>query len=169
MGCIYIVTNNVNGKVYIGQTTWDAAARWKGHCYAASHGSTRPLACAIRKYTPAAFDILPLIQCEKAQLDFLEVFAIALVRRLWVGKVYNANGGGAAYLPVRRRLRSQNLALMDAEMHAFGVRERARLAQITLRRAQAEQARIAKKDRRPLWLRRLCPLEQAKIDTKSKF
>ena len=31
MGYIYKITNNINGKVYIGKTTKTVEERWKGH------------------------------------------------------------------------------------------------------------------------------------------
>ena len=35
MGCIYIVRNTVNDKVYIGQTVSPLSKRWAAHLYAA--------------------------------------------------------------------------------------------------------------------------------------
>jgi predicted GIY-YIG superfamily endonuclease len=33
-GSIYLITNSVNGKVYVGQTTKTLQQRWAGHVYA---------------------------------------------------------------------------------------------------------------------------------------
>ena len=52
---VYIITNTVNGKIYIGKTR-DMAVRWIDHKAKANRGDQRPgLHRAIRKYGPDAF------------------------------------------------------------------------------------------------------------------
>jgi group I intron endonuclease len=50
IGCIYIVKNNVNFKVYVGQTTRDFDVRWRQHQNDAKCGKDYNLGKAIRKY-----------------------------------------------------------------------------------------------------------------------
>jgi len=38
-GVVYLITNTVNGKVYVGQTTVGVSKRWKGHKDEARKGS----------------------------------------------------------------------------------------------------------------------------------
>ena len=53
---IYKVTNKINGKVYIGQTTRSIKSRWKGHCRSAENNkSNNMFHSAIAKYGPDAF------------------------------------------------------------------------------------------------------------------
>ena len=52
---IYKITNKINGKSYIGQTTKDAQIRWKQHCKCASH--CHALSSAIKKYGKDNFTI----------------------------------------------------------------------------------------------------------------
>ena len=49
LGQIYIIKNNINDKVYIGQTIQDYKRRWHGHKHE-SKSIDRPLYRAMRKY-----------------------------------------------------------------------------------------------------------------------
>jgi hypothetical protein len=55
MGCVYLATNTVNGKAYVGKTTGTMRDRRRGHEYSAEHGSTLPFHRALRKYSADAF------------------------------------------------------------------------------------------------------------------
>lgn len=55
MGCVYIATNRINGKCYVGQTV-NLKVRKKCHRDAVVKGSMLAFHCAIRKYGFAAFD-----------------------------------------------------------------------------------------------------------------
>lgn len=92
---VYQVTNRENGKVYVGQTTMDLAARWCCHVSAAKKVAKTPLARAIRKYGPEAFDVKPLVLVDASALDEAE--------REWIAKLgslspdgYNLTVGGQA-------------------------------------------------------------------------
>ena len=52
---IYKITNKINGKVYIGQTTGSIETRWKAHCKGNSRCSA--ILLAIRKYGKENFKI----------------------------------------------------------------------------------------------------------------
>ncbi len=54
-GIIYKVTNSINGKVYIGQTTMTLRNRWRLHCHVNSTCST--LKKAIEKHGKDAFNV----------------------------------------------------------------------------------------------------------------
>lgn len=45
---IYKITNDVNGKVYIGQTTFSISKRWGEHVKKANANSPCAIHCAIR-------------------------------------------------------------------------------------------------------------------------
>lgn len=90
-GLIYRVTNKVNGKSYIGQTTLTLAQRWACHV---TNRERAPLACAIRKYGREAFSVDEMEQCgDRDALDAAERRWIATLNtRVPAG--YNLTDGG---------------------------------------------------------------------------
>lgn len=91
---VYKVTNTINGKKYIGQTTATLQRRWSAHVRAAKHGSTSIIHNAIRKYGRDAFRIELLQECRSFEkLDEAE--------RRWIAELntiapngYNIEEGG---------------------------------------------------------------------------
>jgi len=71
-GIIYKITNNVNGKIYIGQTTRSMAERWADHC-CATKNTSRPIKNAIKKYGRESFEKEELITyIDQTSLDRME-------------------------------------------------------------------------------------------------
>ena len=56
MGCVYLATNRVNGRQYVGKTRYGLKKRIAGHRDMARNGLGWLLHRAIRKYGPDAFD-----------------------------------------------------------------------------------------------------------------
>lgn len=74
---IYLVTNRVNGKQYVGQTKFSATCRWGQHRYLAKRrGGCVLLNRAINKYGSGAFDVQTLLKCEKELVDDYETMFI---------------------------------------------------------------------------------------------
>ena len=76
---IYSITNVINGKRYIGQST-NIKKRWQRHINDSKNPKTRgyeyPLCRAIRKYGLDYFDFQILENCSKDQLDEREKYWI---------------------------------------------------------------------------------------------
>jgi len=92
---IYLITNKVNGKQYVGLTIGPLDARLKQHIAAAKKGRKAPLPNAIRKYGAEAFTI-KLIRNDARSFDELqqqEIDAISDKNTLIEG--YNSAIGGA--------------------------------------------------------------------------
>ena len=91
MAYIYQATNKVNGKKYIGQTTYDKLRKRIGthwH-YAKTSGSNLPFPNALRKYGKDNFYWIVLEECNTEERGEREVY--------WIDKVkpeYNATKGG---------------------------------------------------------------------------
>lgn len=60
---IYLVTNRINGKQYVGQTIMSVQRRWNNHCYLNTSGSSA-LGNAIRKYGRDAFSVEHIASAE---------------------------------------------------------------------------------------------------------
>ncbi len=92
---IYLITNSVNGKQYVGLTIGTLADRLKQHLAAARKGRKAPLPNAIRKYGESAFSI-QLIRADAQNYEELqdqEINEIAIRDSIRNG--YNSAVGGA--------------------------------------------------------------------------
>ena len=92
MAYIYQITNDINGKIYIGKTEFSIEKRFKEHCADAfkDRNEKRPLYAAMRKYGVEHFHI-ELIE-ETDNPEEREVFWIENKRSFKNG--YNATIGG---------------------------------------------------------------------------
>jgi len=88
IGTIYIATNLVNRKQYVGQTTRNLKRRIRGH----KNKSNYPFSNAIRKYGFEKFKIISF-SCPEENLDWTETFLIKELNTL-VRNGYNLESGG---------------------------------------------------------------------------
>ena len=94
MPYIYTITNRLNNKKYIGQTSFDLDKRWKQHLQDARRDrcKNRPLYIAINQYGSDNFDISVLEECTREKADERERYWIEKYRTFKYG--YNATFGG---------------------------------------------------------------------------
>lgn len=93
MSWIYLITNTVNGKLYVGQTTSTVLKRWRAHQTAAKNAKTQTLFMrAIKKYGPENFSVATLESCSDDILDQREVYWIKELATIEHG--YNLTEGG---------------------------------------------------------------------------
>lgn len=108
MGYIYKITCDVNGKVYVGQTTGTVQDRWKQHKRDAKYnkaylegnitaprskrGTCSKLYCAINKHGPDNFRIEVIAEADELLLDSIETEEIAKHNSVALG--YNLKAGG---------------------------------------------------------------------------
>ena len=114
-GCIYVITNAVNDKCYIGQTKKLLVERFSGHVRDALNGkSDTCVAHAIRKYGVESFDIEILEECDtQEQLNGREEHWIAKFGTFppSKGNGYNMTSGGRCFEmseEVKRKLSKAN-------------------------------------------------------------
>jgi group I intron endonuclease len=103
---VYIITNRVNGKVYIGQHAGqDLQAYLAQNCRRAlaGRGNKVHLYNAIRKHGSVAFEIRSLVvPIDKRQMDMLEIFFIKTLESQNPEFGYNITAGGGGCLGVQR-------------------------------------------------------------------
>lgn len=94
-GTIYLITNKINNKKYVGQTMFTTRQRFLEHINYAKNGNINhmPLAYAIRKYGAENFIIEELCRCKQEGLDKKEQFYIQKYDTFHNG--YNATLGGS--------------------------------------------------------------------------
>ena len=73
---IYKITNLINGKCYIGQTSIGLEHRWAQHCSAAKYGCKFRLYLAINKYGKENFSIELIEECAADDLNQREIYWI---------------------------------------------------------------------------------------------
>ena len=76
-GYIYLITNKINGKKYVGQTMMTVHSRWLKHCSTARTqlGATG-IDGAIRKYGEENFIVETIKECPISELDKWEIYYI---------------------------------------------------------------------------------------------
>lgn len=94
MGYIYKIINDINDKVYIGQTQRSIQERWKEHLKESNDTRmNHPIYRAMRKYGNEHFSIIVVEEIENNQLDEREVYWIQQYNSYKDG--YNATLGGS--------------------------------------------------------------------------
>ena len=94
MGFIYVITNNINNKQYVGKTILTIEERWKQHKRDSEklQLQKRPLYNAIQKYGIENFSISQLEECKDSLLNDREIYWINKLNTYHYG--YNATKGG---------------------------------------------------------------------------
>lgn len=107
IGYIYLITNLINGKKYIGQTRTTIEERWNKHC---SHSKDPKRAIgvdgAIRKYGANNFQCEKIKECPIEELDKWEIYYI---------KEYNTYQGDNADIGYNLTLGGQGGLLYDID------------------------------------------------------
>ena len=93
---IYLITNTINGKVYVGQTIETVHRRWQHHKYAAKGNRKHHLLNALRKYGPDSFMVETLCECpDQDSLNESEKFFIWILSSYKPSFGYNNELGGS--------------------------------------------------------------------------
>ena len=125
MGFIYKITNNVNGKVYIGKTLNTVESRWKEHCHDKDRRNmeNRPLYRAMNKYGLEHFSVETVEECSE-NLEEREIYWIKYYNS-YVGWAdsngYNATtgGDGAPYVDEKAIIALAKEGKVNAEIAAI--------------------------------------------------
>lgn len=96
MNEVYLITNRVNGKRYVGITCRGYLERFNEHLHEALNGSSAILHSAIRKYGPENFDVMLLeSNISAAEIGEKEKYYISLYNTFYTNRLgYNMTEGG---------------------------------------------------------------------------
>ena len=97
MGFIYIILNDIENKVYIGQTTRTVITRWNEHirCAKSLNKSKSKLYKAMMQIGVEHFEIKTLLECDDSRLDTEEQYYINMYNSYRDG--YNSTPGGVQH------------------------------------------------------------------------
>lgn len=152
-GRIYLITNQVNGKQYVGQTTVSLARRWVGHQASArsSRNPCRALGCAIQKYGPENFTVVEVdTAASKEDLDARELHWVSVYNTIAPHGYNLTSGGGGAGRPSEETIEKRRQAMMGHPT-TQATRDKIRRAQVgrKLTPEHREKLRQAKLGRSP--------------------
>ena len=104
MALIYKITNDINGKIYIGKTNFSIEKRFKEHCRDAQKGKckNRPLYSAINKYGIEHFHIESIEEVSRERASEREQYWINFYNSYHFG--YNATLGGDGSYRINQQL-----------------------------------------------------------------
>ena len=143
---LYIVTNTVNDKVYVGQTAQSFARRWSRHRWDAKQGSPCRFHAALRCYGAEAFEARVLVIGPAGDwMKDLEVRAIALYDSF--NKGYNDTKGGDGGRGSTHRLGKKHTPEARAKISAghLGIRTRLGHKNTPEHNEKVRQANLGKK------------------------
>lgn len=91
---IYIITNLLNGKQYVGQTSIGYKNRFNRHCRSYNYGVRTEIACAIHEFGKENFSVSLLKTVKDDDADFWEIFYIRCNKTHISFGGYNMSFGG---------------------------------------------------------------------------
>lgn len=126
MGIIYLIKNNQNNKIYIGQTTKDLNKRWGAHISSfkrfkngSKHGCSWALYGAFKKYGINNFSVFLLKKCPDNSLDDIESFYIRVFNSM-VPFGYNIRSGGKTGKHCKESREKMRQSKLGSKNHNYG-------------------------------------------------
>jgi group I intron endonuclease len=97
LGCIYLITNKINGRMYVGKTIRNTPAyRFYQHCKRSQNSPTTPLYIDMKKFGVQNFSVDVLCYDYKENLDDDEIFwAETLQTYVWDKPTHGSRGYNA--------------------------------------------------------------------------
>ena len=121
LGIIYKITNKINNKVYIGQTTQTLNLRWQGHCQNINNGSYQMvIKRAIHKYGKENFIIEEIEECNQELLNEREKYWIQFYNSYENG--YNSTLGGQDYTKMPKLIKKTD-EIIELYNEGFSLRD----------------------------------------------
>jgi group I intron endonuclease len=127
---VYLITNKINGKRYVGQTVKTIEERWKQHVYLSKQPRKgEPIISAIRKYGSDNFEIKSLARCNSLEeMNHREEYYIRLLKTL-VYSGYNVLPGGNNRKMHESTKKKLSLARIGKKIGPFSEEHRRKLSE----------------------------------------
>lgn len=91
---IYLITNKLNGKKYVGKTSRGYKKRFYEHCNGVEFGTYSYISNAIRKYGKENFEVELIKQVPESEWKYWETYYIKKFQTLYTQNGYNITKGG---------------------------------------------------------------------------
>ncbi len=138
MGTIYLITNRINGKAYVGQTSKPLAKRFGQHCARRKTAVISYVNRAICRYGIGAFDIQAL-EVDAPDLDVAERYWIT-----WYGTKaplgYNLTEGGCGVRDYKFSHAARAKMSAAARGRPKSIEQRAKMSEAARRRPRPTEA-----------------------------
>ena len=119
---LYLVTNHINGKIYIGQTCKTIEERWWRHSH--DVGGASHLSRAIIKYGAESFSIKSILQAAtQDELDFCEIMLIGIYQPEY-NIASGGTGGDTSHTTAWKKGMASRRSYTGAQNPAFGTTPR---------------------------------------------
>jgi len=127
---VYLITNTVNGKKYVGKTVNSVEQRWRQHVNLAKNSGEYLLCKALRKYGPENFTVEPIARFDSEEtLSVAEnLFIAELDTRLPNGYNMTDGGEGVSGLVMPEEARAKMRAAKLGTKRIFTPEHRAKLS-----------------------------------------
>ncbi len=137
-GIIYLATNKVNGKIYVGKTAREFFVRIREHEYDARNKANTAFSRAIAKYGIEAFSFEVLETCPVEDIDERERFWISQ-RKCRKPHGYNLTDGGDGTIGLKRPDVTARLCAMTGERnHQFGKKHSPEMVEVYRKASSGE-------------------------------
>lgn len=118
MGYIYCITNVINGKKYIGKTTFSVTKRFREHCKDSTNDKykDRALYKAMNKYGVENFLVETLIECDDEELSSYEILFIEELDTYKNGYNFTIGGDGKQLFSHKEIIKLNKEGLSNTEI-----------------------------------------------------
>lgn len=142
---IYLITNLINGKRYVGKTVKSYTERFREHCYAGSHTY---ISEAIHRYGEQNFELQLIDQVPDEEWRYWESYYIDKFQSFWKDGGYNLTRGGDSNPMDEPEIRERHKAIVSSESHRLKISEASKRCWKEHPRGEAYKEKVRENNKR---------------------